>query len=122
MKIGGDAILLSVDMQLLFLVALGISLLVLYYLIATLSLYFFLFQRKGEIQFWEAECIKIDATNKQVICRSIINNNLVGNGEFHLEYDYLVISIGAQVNTFNTPGVLENCYFLKVLPTCFCIQ
>ncbi|XP_015880767.3 external alternative NAD(P)H-ubiquinone oxidoreductase B1, mitochondrial-like isoform X1 [Ziziphus jujuba] len=70
-------------------------------------------KRKGEIQFWEAECIKLDAKNKQVICRSNINNNLVGNGEFHLEYDYLVMAVGAQVNTFNTPGVLENCYFLK---------
>lgn len=43
----------------------------------------------------------------------------MGNGEFSLDYDYLVIAIGAQVNTFNTPGVLENCHFLKVLPFCF---
>ncbi|KAK4789804.1 hypothetical protein SAY86_017108 [Trapa natans] len=33
--------------------------------------------------------------------------------EFSLDYDYLVIAVGAQVNTFNTPGVKENCHFLK---------
>lgn len=38
----------------------------------------------------------------------------MGNSDFELEYDCLVIAVGAQVNTFNTPGVLENCHFLKV--------
>ncbi|KAA8526435.1 hypothetical protein F0562_008362 [Nyssa sinensis] len=70
-------------------------------------------KRSGEIQFWEAECLKIDAANKKIFCRSNLNENLVGNNEFLLEYDYLVIAVGAQVNTFNTPGVLEYCHFLK---------
>ncbi|MBA0630903.1 hypothetical protein Godav_002953, partial [Gossypium davidsonii] len=70
-------------------------------------------KRNGEIQFWEAECMKIDAANKKLLCRYTVENNLVGNDEFSLEYDYLVIAVGAQVNTFNTPGVLENCHFLK---------
>ncbi|TYI87924.1 hypothetical protein E1A91_D04G170400v1 [Gossypium mustelinum] len=72
-------------------------------------------KRNGEIQFWEAECMKIDAANKKLLCRYTVENNLVGNDEFSLEYDYLVIAVGAQVNTFNTPGVLENCHFLKEL-------
>jgi NADH:ubiquinone reductase (non-electrogenic) len=38
----------------------------------------------------------------------------VGGGDFSLDYDFLVVSVGAQVNTFNTPGVKENCHFLKV--------
>ena len=59
--------------------------------------------------------MKIDAENKKILCRSTIDNNLVGNEKFSLEYDYLVIAVGAQVNTFNTPGVLENCHFLKVV-------
>ncbi|XP_061346706.1 external alternative NAD(P)H-ubiquinone oxidoreductase B1, mitochondrial-like [Gastrolobium bilobum] len=70
-------------------------------------------KRKGEIKFWEAECLKIDYANKKVLCRSNIDNNLVGSGEFSLDYDFLVVAIGAQVNTFNTPGVTENCHFLK---------
>lgn len=78
-------------------------------------------QRKGEIKFWEAECTKIDAANKKVFCRSNADNNLVGNREFALEYDYLVIAMGAQVNTFNTPGVKENCHFLKVSRSVFIV-
>ncbi|KAL5056496.1 hypothetical protein RYX36_037178 [Vicia faba] len=69
-------------------------------------------KRKGEIKFWEAECVKIDAAGKKVFCLSNIEN-LVGSGEFSLDYDFLVVSVGAQVNTFNTPGVKENCHFLK---------
>ncbi|CAB4274363.1 unnamed protein product [Prunus armeniaca] len=70
-------------------------------------------KRNGEIKFCEAECVKIDATNKSVVLRANFGTNLVGNDEFSLEYDYLIIAIGAQVNTFNTPGVKENCHFLK---------
>ncbi|XP_020685025.2 external alternative NAD(P)H-ubiquinone oxidoreductase B3, mitochondrial-like [Dendrobium catenatum] len=36
------------------------------------------------------------------------------NGEFELDYDYLLISLGARPKTFNTPGVSEHCHFLKV--------
>lgn len=67
-------------------------------------------KKNGEIQFWEAECIKIDAANNQVLCRSTDD---LGKGEFLLDYDHLVIAIGAQVNTFNTAGVMEHCHFLK---------
>ncbi|KAB1209965.1 External alternative NAD(P)H-ubiquinone oxidoreductase B1, mitochondrial [Morella rubra] len=70
-------------------------------------------KRRGEMQFCEAECVKIDAANKKVLCRSNLDNSLAGSREFSLEYDYLVIAIGAEVNTFNTPGVMENCHFLK---------
>ncbi|XP_006357529.1 external alternative NAD(P)H-ubiquinone oxidoreductase B1, mitochondrial-like [Solanum tuberosum] len=69
-------------------------------------------KRNGEIQFWEAECLKIDPENHQVICRSTVEN-LVGENDFSLEYDHLVVAVGAQVNTFNTPGVVEHCHFLK---------
>ncbi|KAG1365410.1 external alternative NAD(P)H-ubiquinone oxidoreductase B3, mitochondrial [Cocos nucifera] len=70
-------------------------------------------KKGGDIKFWEAECFKIDPTNKKVHCRSNIGTNLDGNGEFLLDYDYLVIAIGARANTFNTPGVVEHCHFLK---------
>ncbi|KAL8506665.1 hypothetical protein ACS0TY_017528 [Phlomoides rotata] len=70
-------------------------------------------KRNGEIKFWEAECLSIDPVNKKVFCRSNIDESLAGSNEFSLEYDFLVIAIGAKVNTFNTPGVLENCHFLK---------
>ncbi|ONK65691.1 uncharacterized protein A4U43_C07F39700 [Asparagus officinalis] len=70
-------------------------------------------KKKGDIKFWEAECFKIDAKSKKVHCRSNVGTNLDGTGEFEVEYDYLVIAVGARPNTFNTPGVAENCHFLK---------
>ncbi|GJN39699.1 hypothetical protein PR202_gb28834 [Eleusine coracana subsp. coracana] len=72
-------------------------------------------KKGGEIKFWEAECFKIDPANKKIHCRSSIGTNLDGNGEFLVDYDYLVVAVGARVNTFNTPGVVENCHFLKVI-------
>ncbi|KAL7213190.1 hypothetical protein ACSBR2_015820 [Camellia fascicularis] len=66
-----------------------------------------------DIHYLEAECLKIDAQNKKVYCQSNQDNNLNGKKDFVVEYDYLVIAIGARVNTFNTPGVEENCHFLK---------
>lgn len=71
------------------------------------------FQKTGDVRFWEAECFKIDEVNKKVHCRSDTGTNLEGNGEFSVEYDYLVVAMGARSNTFNTPGVVENCHFLK---------
>ncbi|XP_060202302.1 external alternative NAD(P)H-ubiquinone oxidoreductase B1, mitochondrial-like [Lycium barbarum] len=70
-------------------------------------------KRSGKIHFWEAECLKIDLENNKVFCRSGINDNLAGHNDFSLQYDYLVIAVGAQANTFNTPGVIEHCHILK---------
>ncbi|XP_059661994.1 external alternative NAD(P)H-ubiquinone oxidoreductase B3, mitochondrial-like [Cornus florida] len=66
-----------------------------------------------DVQFREAECLKIDAVNKRVYCQSTQDTNLGGKEEFSIEYDYLVVAMGARSNTFNTPGVVENCHFLK---------
>ncbi|KAH7675800.1 NADH:ubiquinone reductase (non-electrogenic) protein [Dioscorea alata] len=70
-------------------------------------------KKGGQIKFLEAECYKIDPTSKKVHCRSNIGTNMDGNGEFMLAYDCLVVALGAKANTFNTPGVVENCHFLK---------
>lgn len=70
-------------------------------------------KRVGEIKYWEAECLKIDPASKKVFCKANLDEALVGSNDFSLNYDYLVIALGARVNTFNTPGVLEYCHFLK---------
>ncbi|KAL0012652.1 hypothetical protein SO802_007760 [Lithocarpus litseifolius] len=66
-------------------------------------------KKHSEVQYCEAECFKIDAENKKIYCRSTQN----GKDEFVVDFDYLIISVGARVNTFNTPGVEEHCHFLK---------
>ncbi|XP_074589204.1 external alternative NAD(P)H-ubiquinone oxidoreductase B3, mitochondrial-like [Curcuma longa] len=70
-------------------------------------------KKDGQIKFWEAECFKIDPDTKKLHCRTNIGTNLEGNGEFIVDYDYLVITVGARASTFNTPGVVEHCHFLK---------
>ena len=69
--------------------------------------------KKRDVQFHEAECTKIDAANKKVICRDVSDVKCRGKEEFELEYDCLVISVGAISNTFNTKGVEQYCHFLK---------
>ncbi|KAF6173923.1 hypothetical protein GIB67_039874 [Kingdonia uniflora] len=69
-------------------------------------------KKNGQIQFREAECVKIDATNKKVICHSN-DDTVLGKTEIFLDYNYLVIATWAQVNTFNTSGVIGHCHFLK---------
>ncbi|MED6133225.1 External alternative NAD(P)H-ubiquinone oxidoreductase B2, mitochondrial [Stylosanthes scabra] len=72
------------------------------------------FRKKNvKVDFSEAECLKIDAANRKVYCRSSISNNSNEKDEFVVDYDFLIIAVGANVNTFNTPGVAENCHFLK---------
>lgn len=42
----------------------------------------------------------------------------VSKDSFILDYDYLIVAVGAETNTFGTPGVKENAYFLKVQISC----
>ncbi|KAG8386911.1 hypothetical protein BUALT_Bualt03G0198100 [Buddleja alternifolia] len=70
-------------------------------------------KKKFDVQFREAECYKIDTQNKKVYCKSTQESNLGGSEEFTVDYDYLVIAMGARSNTFNTPGVVEHAHFLK---------
>lgn len=72
-------------------------------------------QKNVEMSFLEAECFRIDPGSKKVYCRSKQGVDSKGKKqEFDVDYDYLVIATGAQSNTFNIPGVEENCHFLKV--------
>ncbi|CAH9089228.1 unnamed protein product [Cuscuta europaea] len=67
-----------------------------------------------DVQFKEGECYKIDTEDKKVYCRSTQESSLGRSvEEFAVDYDYLVIAMGARSNTFNTPGVVEHAHFLK---------
>lgn len=71
-------------------------------------------QKNVDTSYLEAECFKIDPASKKVFCRSKQGVSSGKKEEFSVDYDYLVIATGAQSNTFNIPGVEENCHFLKV--------
>ena len=66
----------------------------------------------ANMHFLEAECIDVDSDHKRVHCKD--KSGIVGEvSDFHLDYDILVVAVGARSNTFRTPGVVENCHFLK---------
>lgn len=62
------------------------------------------------INFFEASCTNIDPKSNTIECRT---NKGGVTKEFKLDYDYLIIAVGAINNTFGIKGVEENCQFLK---------
>lgn len=70
-------------------------------------------KKKKGVQFIESECVKIDGANKKVHCRDASDVTCKGKEEFDLDYDYLIIAVGATSNTFGTKGVEQYCHFLK---------
>jgi len=64
--------------------------------------------------FLEAVATDVDAENKILTCESVVcDGNSCEINEFSVPYDRLVVTIGAQTNTFGIPGVREHCNFLK---------
>ncbi|KAH6764647.1 dehydrogenase B2 [Perilla frutescens var. frutescens] len=70
-------------------------------------------KKNVNVHYWEAECFRIDAETKKVYCRSNLAGDPNQTEEIVVDYDYLVVATGARANTFNIPGVAENCHFLK---------
>jgi len=56
-----------------------------------------------QCDFLRVNCKDIDMEKKKVFC----------DAEVTLDYDHLVIAVGAQPNTFGIPGVQEHSFFLK---------
>ena len=68
--------------------------------------------RKAE--FLEAFAKEIDPEKNSIVCESIVcDGNSCDIEEFTVEYDRLVVTVGAQTNTFGIPGVQEHCNYLK---------
>eukprot|EP00316_Scyphosphaera_apsteinii_P000599 CAMPEP_0119323262 /NCGR_PEP_ID=MMETSP1333-20130426/60395_1 /TAXON_ID=418940 /ORGANISM="Scyphosphaera apsteinii, Strain RCC1455" /LENGTH=557 /DNA_ID=CAMNT_0007330663 /DNA_START=115 /DNA_END=1788 /DNA_ORIENTATION=- len=67
-----------------------------------------------EARFLESACTKIDFEQSCIYCQDVSSVARVCD-TFRLEYDRLVIAVGATSNTFNTPGVKEHAVFLKEL-------
>uniref|UniRef100_A0A7S0L5Z8 NADH:ubiquinone reductase (non-electrogenic) n=1 Tax=Coccolithus braarudii TaxID=221442 RepID=A0A7S0L5Z8_9EUKA len=67
-----------------------------------------------EARFLESACTKIDHGQSCVYCQDV--SAVAGPCDaFRVDYDKLVIAVGATSNTFNTPGVKEHAVFLKEL-------
>lgn len=62
-------------------------------------------------KYYDAFAVAIDTENQTVECRDAVKHE--EKKSFNISYDKLIIGVGAVSNTFNTPGVKENAFFLK---------
>lgn len=71
-------------------------------------------QINSEVEYIEATASSIDPIQKTVECESVVcEGNSCEIQDFVVEYDKLLVAVGAQTNTFGIPGVREHCCFLK---------
>merc|ERR1712224_274000 len=61
-------------------------------------------------RYLNVACQDVNLEKKQVFCSGMSQGS-----DLTLEYDHLVVAVGAQPNTFGIPGVQENAHFLKEL-------
>lgn len=68
--------------------------------------------KKASVKYYEAEATKIDAANKKVYIRD--DSDIKGDRmETEIDFDMLVVGVGAENATFGIPGVKEHSCFLK---------
>jgi Pyridine nucleotide-disulphide oxidoreductase len=65
-------------------------------------------------EYLEATASDIDPVNRLVTCQSVVcDGNSCQVEDFQVSYDKVIVTVGAQTNTFGIPGVREYCCFLK---------
>lgn len=62
------------------------------------------------IRYHHARCIELVPQNKEIVCESALDGR-----PFRLQYDCLVVAVGAVNNTYNIEGVEQHALFLKEL-------
>lgn len=65
-----------------------------------------------EAKFIEVEATDIDPVNQKIHC--VDNSAIKGKvSEFDLDYDYLVVAVGAETATYGVPGVSDHSIYMK---------
>lgn len=67
--------------------------------------------KEASVTYYEAEASSVDYENHKIVIHDAVHKT-----EKVLDYDYLVIGVGAQNSTFGIPGVEQNACFLKEIP------
>ncbi len=68
-----------------------------------------------KVNYLEATATDIDPNAKTITCDTVVcdGNASCEIDDFTIEYDKLIMTVGAQTNTYGIPGVREYCCFLK---------
>ncbi len=71
-------------------------------------------QINRRVKYLEGTAMEIDPVSKNIVCESVVcEGNSCAIEDFDVTYDKLIITVGAQTNTYGIPGVREYCCFLK---------
>lgn len=66
------------------------------------------------ITYFEAAATSVDIKKQRAICESVkVVESSTPLKTFCVPYEYLVLGVGEMPATFGTPGVRENCFFMK---------
>lgn len=66
------------------------------------------------VDYLEATCTAVNFEEQTIDCEMVsCEGNSCDIEDLKLQYDHLVVSVGATSNTFGVPGVREHCNFLK---------
>jgi NADH:ubiquinone reductase (non-electrogenic) len=63
-----------------------------------------------DVNYYQASSRELDRERKTVRCVTTVDQET-----FDVSYDFLVIAVGAKVNTFGIPGVADHALFLKTV-------
>lgn len=69
--------------------------------------------KKAAVQTYEADCTKIDPESRTITITDNTELKGAAQQETTITYDYLVVGVGAENQTFGIKGVRENACFLK---------
>lgn len=73
----------------------------------------FCLQINPNVRYIEAAATGVDTGSQTLSCVSVECDDTCEIRDLELDYDRLVVAVGAQISTFGVPGVSEHCYFLK---------
>jgi NADH dehydrogenase FAD-containing subunit len=66
-----------------------------------------------DAQFIQAECSAVDFATQTIECTAEYSGHKSSRVNVSVDYDQLVVAVGAEPATFNIPGVREKCMFIK---------
>ncbi|KAF5093929.1 hypothetical protein D0Z00_003777 [Geotrichum galactomycetum] len=73
--------------------------------------------KEASVTYYEAEATNIDYENKKLVIKESANHDREQISSTRtIDFDYMVIGVGAQNSTFGIPGVQDNACFLKEIP------
>lgn len=72
--------------------------------------------KQSDVTYYEAHATNIDYENRKLTISDAVASRQGRTYEKVIDFDYLVIGVGAMNSTFGIPGVQENACFLKEIP------